>query len=179
MNITFEEAWQKNDPKQAEEAKAFWEAYGLLPPPMREARAHELVALVRVDDAVAGVATARLEYQPPLRGRFAMYRCAVAPDFQHHAVPDRLTAYARQVLEGWSREHPNEKVLGMAAILDPREYREKQPEPVWPDYGLNLNLVGYSGQGEQIRVAWFDHARVETGAVSRSNAAPAPPYRAI
>jgi hypothetical protein len=45
----------------------------------------------------------------------------------------------------------------------PGEYPEKQREPVWPEYGLNLNLAGYSGQGEQIRVSWFPHARVETG----------------
>jgi hypothetical protein len=32
---------------------------------------------------------------------------------------------------------------------------------VWPDDGLNLNLIGYARDGVQIRVAWFDHANVE------------------
>lgn len=161
MDVVFETAWQRDDPKLREEAKAFWEAHGLLPPELRAWRADkELVALARVDGAVVGISTARLEYQAPLQGRFAMFRCAVAPGPNRQEIAYRLAGHSRQVLESWSREHPNEQVLGMAAIIEPAQYPDRRPEPVWPEYGLNLNLVGYSDRGEQIRVAWFNHARV-------------------
>jgi hypothetical protein len=164
MDISFERVWQRANPKQIKDAKAFWEAHGLLPTDPHDWRVKGLVALARLDGAVVGVATARLEYQPPLRGRFAMYRCAIAPDLHGHDVVYRMAGYARQVLEEWSHEHPNEQVLGMAAVLDARQYREKQHQPLWPEHGLHLNLAGYSDRGEQIRIAWFDHARVEMGA---------------
>lgn len=161
MAITFERAWQCADPKQIEDAKAFWETHGLLPTDPHDWRVKGLVALARLDGAVVGVSTARLEYQPPLRGRFAMYRCAITPELHDHDVVYRMAGYARRVLEEWSRAYPNEQVLGMAAVLDNRQYREKEQQPLWPEHGLNLNLVSYSDRGEQIRVAWFDHARVK------------------
>ncbi|HYG28142.1 MAG TPA: hypothetical protein VD906_14715, partial [Caulobacteraceae bacterium] len=40
-------------------------------------------------------------------------------------------------------------------------YRGKQLEPTWPEHGLHLNLACYLQSGHQLRVAWFDHGRVE------------------
>ncbi len=178
--LSFVTAWQRNDPQLAGDARLLWERAGLLTPPIREQRAKELVALAYLDGKVAGVSTAVVHELPQLRGRFAFYRCAVKPprhrgERQHaerpedpsapwaprHTLSYALSGYARTVLEDWSREHPEEKVLGMVAIIESKGYRRKQREPMWPEYGLDLNLVGYTADGRQIRVAWFRHARLE------------------
>jgi hypothetical protein len=62
------------------------------------------------------------------------------------------------VLEPWSAAHPEERVAGIATILVSPNYAEKQKRPVWEP---GLTLIGYTPQGQQIRVAWFDHARVD------------------
>ena len=48
-----------------------------------------------------------------------------------------------------------------AAVIQAAEYRDKQREPIWPEYGLELNLAGWTDRGEQLRVAWFRHAKLE------------------
>lgn len=180
MDLTFEEAWQRNDPRHAADACRLWDRANLLEPALREQRVHELVALAYLGGEIAGVSTATLGELPQLRGRFAFYRCAAhpprhrgsrqrgerpadpaAPWAPAHTVSYALSGYARQVLERWSLAHPREKLLGMAAVIESPSYRRKQREPMWPDYGLNLNLVGYLPGNRQIRVAWFAHARVD------------------
>lgn len=177
MNIVFESAWQGKDPKQAGEAKAFWETHGLLPPELREPRAKELVALARDGDAVVGLSTADIDYQPPLRGRFAMFRCAVAPDAPREELALRLAAETFHVLDDWAAANPGERVLGLMAVLEGREFGEIARRPVWSDGGLQLNLVGYTPQGQQIRIAWFEHARVEIDAIARQREEPV--YRTL
>lgn len=172
MNITFERAWQVKDPQQWEEAKAFWEAHNLLPAELRDWRAaNELVALARDNGAVVGVSTANIEYQPPLRGRFAMYRCAVAPG-QDPDLTIRLTVETFHILGAWSIENPNERLLGIGTVIDGKALGDKAREPMWPDHGLNLNLVGYTNRGEQIRIAWFQHARADAGGIEQPQGGP-------
>lgn len=160
MNITFEEAWQRKDPKQAEEAKAFWEAHGLLPPAQREQRARELVALARSGGEVAGVATAVIQHFPQLRGRFAFFRCAVAPELRNPALTANLAVRTYDIVGGWSLENPGEQVLGIITIVDEREFGDRALQPMWPEHDVHLNLVAYTQEGQQVRVAWFKHARL-------------------
>lgn len=163
MDVSFESVWQGKDSSQAAEAKAFWEAHGLLPPQLREQRALELVALARDGDTVVGVSTANIDYQPPLRGRFAMFRCAVAPEAPREALSLQLAAETFRILHDWSVENPGEHVLGIMTVLEGGEFGDIARRPIWSDSdeGLQLNLVGYMPDGQQIRVAWFEHARVE------------------
>lgn len=159
-DVSFVKAWRRDDPQCAADAIALWTQTGLVAPSDREERVSQLVALALVDGEAVAVATAKLEYLPPLKCRVAMYRCMVAPPFRQHAISYRLSGYARGVLEDWSREHPEENVLGMAAEIHAQQYREKQREPTWPEHGLHLDLIGYSRRDLQIRMAWFEHARV-------------------
>ena len=63
------------------------------------------------------------------------------------------------MLERWSLEAPQEKVQGVAAVIQADNFEEMKRRPKWP--GSGLNLVGYTEEGQQIRVAWFDHARLD------------------
>jgi len=157
----FRPAWRKADPQIENDAREFWRAMRLIAPPEIERRIPELVAAAYENGRLVAVSTAEFSMLPQLRARFAMYRCLVSPEYRRHHLSYRISGYSREVLEQWSLQNPHEKVVGMAAIIQAREYKFKQREPLWPEYGLNLNLVGYNNVGSQIRVAWFKHGLVE------------------
>jgi hypothetical protein len=53
-----------------------------------------------------------------------------------------------------------EKILGMATILTNPNFDLLARRPKWGD--AKLWLIGYTAKGEQIRLTWFDHARLDT-----------------
>lgn len=154
------QAWRRDDPRPVADAKAFWRQLGL-PQDVIEERAAELCIVAYLGDTLAGVSTARLAEFAPLKGRFAHMRCAVSPAARRKDVAARIMGHTRTVLEAWAADNPEEKLLGMIAVLQSHELREKQREPLWPIYGIDLNLIGYTPRGEQVRVGWFRHARVD------------------
>jgi GNAT superfamily N-acetyltransferase len=160
MAITFIDAWGKIDPQHAVQAMRFWKAIGISLAQQQE-RLSEICAFAYVDGTFAGVSTARLQHYPMLRARMAYYRCAVVPEFRRRDISYRLSGHSRRLLEKWSRAHPEERVMGLAAEIEAREYLGKQLEPTWPEHGLDLNLAYYLPSGRQLRVAWFKHARLE------------------
>jgi hypothetical protein len=150
-------AWRLNDNNIERQAIQFWDTLKILPPGIEpEARAKELVAVARLGGELAGVATAAIEDLPFVRSRFAMFRAAVAPQHRRSHIAYEILIYSRQVLERWSREHPDQNVKGMGVVLEAQLLRAN--EPIWPENGLTL--VGFTPLGQQIRLAWFDHARI-------------------
>ncbi len=154
------QAWRRDDPRCVADAKSFWREIGM-PDDVAEERAAELCVVAYLDGRLAGVSTARLGDFPPLKGRFAHLRCAVSPAARRKDVAARIIGHTRTVLEAWAADHPQENLLGMVAILQSGELREKQREPIWPIYGIDLTLIGYTPRGEQVRVGWFRHARLD------------------
>ena len=153
-------AWKLSDANIARDAKALWQRLTTLGPAEAERRVSELCAAAYSGNDLTGVATAYLERLEILRGRFAFFRCLIVPGEGRVELARSLAILSRDLLERWSRENPDEEVLGMGAVIPPNAYGERQGEPVWAEGGLNLNLVGYSRGGEQMRVSWFRHARV-------------------
>jgi hypothetical protein len=153
-------AWRRNDPELERDVVGFWRRLGILPPDVvPEARAKELCSLTYVDGEVAAVSTATLEVLPHLRARFAMVRIAVAPEHRRRHFAVSLIVAAKGLLEQWSLENPQENVKGVAAFIQAANIEELKRLPVWPRSGLSL--VGYTTDGQQIRVAWFEHARLD------------------
>ena len=74
MEITFVDAWRRDDPELAVAAKAFWERNSLVPAGERERRVSELCVLGYVGDELAALSTAALTINPQLHARVAMYR---------------------------------------------------------------------------------------------------------
>jgi hypothetical protein len=75
-----------------------------------------------------------------------------------HGIAGDLILFCRDLLERWSKENPAEEVMGMAMILE--GYRGPRAlEPYWPE--AQLLVVGYSPHGDQVRLTWFKHARVD------------------
>jgi hypothetical protein len=154
-------AWRRDDWKLGADAKAFWGKLGLVSPEERDRRVTELCSMAYADDQLVGVSTVQLQAYPQLRCRLAFYRCAVDPDFRRHELATLLTLRTLITMEGWSAEHPEEQLQGIAAIIQAPELMPKGKFPEWPDYNVQLNLVGYSQRGEQVRVAWFRHSALE------------------
>lgn len=152
-------AWHLQDPRIEQDAIAFWRTLNILPRGTDPAaRARELCAVAYLGKELVGVATASLEILPLVRCRFAMYRSAIAPEHRGSGAAFQLITHSRELLEKWSAEHPEEGVMGMAAIFE--GYKGDTARlPVWPLTGLVL--ATYSPQGHQVRVAWFQHARVD------------------
>lgn len=173
LNVQFVNAWLKEDWKLEADAKAFWAKLGLVSPEERDRRVKELCALGYVDGQVAVISTVTVSPVPQVRARLGMYRCAVDPEFRRQDLAERISGYTRQVLEMWSVENPQEKVLGYGAIIQaPELMMHKGLEPIWHDWGTDLVLAGYTQRGEQIRVGWFRHARLEGQAREPQGAAP-------
>ena len=161
LEVQWVNAWLKEDWKVEADAKAFWEKLGLISADERERRVKELCAVGYVDGRLAVVSTVTLNIVPQVRARMGMYRCAVDPEFRRQDLAERISGYTRRVLEMWSEENPQEKVLGYGAIIQAPELMRKGLEPIWFDWGTDLVLCGYTQRGEQIRIGWFRHTKLE------------------
>lgn len=153
-------AWRLDDAAIAADAVAFWTRLNLLPPEVRpEQRAKELVAVAYKDGRIAGVCTAQLARLEQVRARLAMIRSATDPDYRRGYSSQALTIYARELLEAWSKAHPEEKVAGMGAVIQSENLRDRGKEPIWPT--TRLTLIGYTPDDNQVRLYWFEHARLD------------------
>ena len=153
-------AWRLRDPDIERDAIAFWRKLAILPADVSpEDRARELVAAAYKDDTLVGVSTATLNRLDFLRARFAMIRAAVDPEFRRSRAAFALAVYTRHLLERWSYEHPEERVAGLGAIIESPDLVARQKEPYWPQ--TRFGLVGYTKDGRQIRVSWFESFRLD------------------
>lgn len=153
-------AWRRNDAAIEADAAAFWRRLAILPKDVSpEARAKELVAAAYKDGRLVGVTTATLNRLEFLRVRLAMIRAAVDPDFRRSRAAFALAVYSRDLLERWSSDHPHERVAGLGAIVESPDLAARQREPFWPQ--TRFGLVGYTKDGRQIRVSWFEDFRLD------------------
>ena len=160
LDLDLRAAWRREDPELVRDAIAFWERLAILPPDVTpEDRARELAAGAYRDGRLVGVTTATISSYPPLRAKFAFMRVAVGPEERRSLASTALTVFTRDIVEQWSADHPEERVLGLAAIIESEDLRQRQRDPVWEN--TRLNLVSFLRDGRQIRVAWFAHARYE------------------
>jgi len=157
--------WQRHDAKIAADAILFWQRVNALPRNVNpKTRAKELcVTAYYLEKEVVGVSTIALDVLPQLRCRFGFFRCLVAPEHRREGLARKLIILSRRVLAEWSEQNPSERVLGMAAIVENPKLDEVSKVPVWSATpGLNgLTLIGYTADGRQIRVSWFEHARLD------------------
>ena len=161
--IRYAIAWKRNDPALAAAAKTFWQSLGLVAGNLDE-RAAQLCNVALVGDRVVGVTTVSLDHAPKVKCRIGFLRCAVAPEFRKHYLATFLTRDSLTILEHWSLENPQEAVQGLAFVVQADQLGSKAVFPMWADWNTHYNLIGYTPREEQIRLAWFRHARLESPA---------------
>lgn len=157
--ITYRAAWRKNDPELERDALTFWDSKKKLLPQNADAnkRVKQLCAVAYRDEKPVGVSTVSIEFVPQLRLRMAVYRCSVAIGMRRKPLSWTITDFSREVLEEWSLAHPEEKCMGLLAVLQAREFVERYPMVTGP---ANMTFIGVTPQGFPVRVSWFKHAEV-------------------
>ena len=159
-DVDLRPAWRRDDPAIEADAVAFWRRLAILPPGVApEDRAKELVVAAYRKGELIGVSTATLGRIESLRGRFAIIRGATDPVHRRTHVGIALAVATRDLLEQWADDHPEERLAGMAGVVENQEIAERLREPYWPV--TRLGLVGHTREGRQLRVAWFRNGRVD------------------
>ena len=148
--------WRLHDAQLEADAVAFWTRMGLLAPDVSpHQRAGEIIGGAYQDGRFLGVATGMVERLEFLRARFVLLRVAVDRGARGNHVGTALAAFAYKYLETWAAEHREEKIAGIAAVIQTQEYAKILKVPYWPP--SRLGLVGFTPEGRQVRVAWFEH----------------------
>jgi hypothetical protein len=162
-DVELRPAWRLDDPHILSDAIAFWKRLGILPRNVTpEARAKELVLVAYQHGRIVGVVTAELGVLPQVRARMAMLRGAVDPELRRSQVGYAMLPAAPKMLETWSAEHPHERLAGIGGIggiIESPELAAVQSQPYWPI--SRFGLIGFTPDGRQIRVSWFEGFRLD------------------
>ncbi len=160
-DIAFRTAWRRQDPGLIHDGREFWRDQDVMSPEDIEQRSKELCALAYADGQVAAASTADPTFFQRLRTRLFYYRTMVAPEFRRQHIASRLGLYSYRELGKWSLEHPEEKMMGLLLVFQSRDYTGTRNLPNVSYLGMQVNIVGYTPEGDHIRVLWFDHATLE------------------
>jgi len=154
-------AWRRNDPQIGADAIEMWSRLGILPQDVKpDDRAKQLVSAAYSEGRIAAVATGVVEYIDFLRERFLVMRSMTAPDFRRTHAQVALALPTMPFLEEWAKAHPEERIAGLIGFVEPGAWGEAARLPRGPYFGWTL--VGYTQDGQQVRVVWFDHYRIES-----------------
>ena len=160
-DVVLRQAWRKGNPSIERDAELFWRANHALPQGTDIGnRLSELCGAAYVDGQPLAISTSSIRNVDFLRTRLAMYRVFVSPDARVAKVASKLTLFSRDLLETWSREHQDEGIMGMGAVIQSRALVKNDRAAIWPD--SKLTFVGYTQEGYQMRVYWFAHSTVST-----------------
>jgi hypothetical protein len=154
-------AWQKADPILRRDAEAVWDALNAVYPREREDRLKELVAVAYDGEQAVGACTARLIDYKVLRARVFYLRPTILPGPRHDEILIRLLSSAKSVLQPWALAHPGERLKGVLVMFDSDAFDALYSEPILRRLDVELPLTGYTDEGRQIRMLWFDDARLE------------------
>lgn len=157
--MEFRPVWQLHDPQAERDALAFWKRIGVFKSEARMTEQLKQLCVLTYDgDELVGVSTAALRHIKLLNCRMAMHAIAVAPGARSHHTSTNTTLATIALLEQWSLDHPEEGVMGVGAIIQSSLLVQNKRQAVWPN--TKLTFIGFTAQGEQFRVFWFQHATV-------------------
>ncbi|MBI1261444.1 MAG: hypothetical protein GC184_06940 [Rhizobiales bacterium] len=154
--FTFFPVWRKNDSKVEADVKATWAKHNILPEGVDpEKRVKQLCVVAYEGDQVAGISTMDIAPYKPLRKRFGFFRAFTIPGFGNQDIARGLAVNCRDVLNQWSIDNPQEAVAGMMAVYQAKGMGRR------PVGVSGLTLIGYTPEGYQVRVIWFDHVTID------------------
>jgi hypothetical protein len=167
-NVVLRPAWRRNDPAIERDAELFWRKQRLLPPTDDAGERLSELCLAGYDgDTLIALTSARIRYVEFLGVKLAMLRVAIATERRRNRIASFIQAESRELLEQWSAVNPAEEVMGMGTVgqlsADMRKLiADTGINPPTPAYypGGHLSFVGWTGNGEQMRVAWFEQGRI-------------------
>jgi hypothetical protein len=147
---------------------AFWTTHGALSEQTARERLSDVIcARLDADERIVGVNSAYADWAPLVGRRFWIYRRFLAPEADQDAEREMLAA-ARAELERGFTGAPGEP-LGLCVLVSDRDLIERRPEAVWslgvPHHdaawpGGGLVFAGYAAGGVQVRISYFEGARI-------------------
>jgi hypothetical protein len=146
------------EPEREQQILALWSAHGALLGATARQRLAEVVCAL-VDDAhgVVAVCSAYRDDVAHLGGRpFWVYRRFLAPGVGAEAEAMLVNA-AFAALEAEAAEQDDAPV-GLCVLVEDRSVLAGRPEVVWAD--TDLTYAGYLDDGTQVRIRYFDGAKV-------------------
>ncbi|MCF6226370.1 MAG: GNAT family N-acetyltransferase [Xanthomonadales bacterium] len=154
--ISYIDVWSDCPEKWQTACKDFWlESKALPNDDALETRIKQLCTLAVDGDRLVAVSTVfKAEYKP-LRCELYFFRCLVSPEYRRRLIARQLAITSRKTMEAFSAKYPTTSAAGMAVTVESPVYSEMSHRAIWPS---GLNLVGYTNQGQQVRVAWFQGA---------------------
>jgi hypothetical protein len=158
--VTFQiiPTWREVTPELQAELAAFWTGHKAIADADRaKARALQAVCVLRDErGALAGVATAVLRVLPRLRQPTYYFRMFIAPAHrqQQQALP--IFRAACEILEAANRERPES--LGVLLEVENPDLARVFSHAVGARTGAVF--IGYSPRGHQLRVVYFEGAKL-------------------
>lgn len=152
--------WKNVGPELADELVDLWSQAGAIADPARAAlRAREAICIARdASGALCGVATAALRVLPRLRQPMYGYRQFFAPHFRGGKQSVPFFRHACKVLQEYNAALASPESLGVLVELENPMLAARYDRACMPESGLVF--IGYSPRGLQLRVSYFDGARL-------------------
>jgi len=151
-------AWRAVTPELQQELVEFWIRHGALPDAEQAARRAQQVVCVARDGrgALVGVATAVLQVIPRLRQPTYYYRQFIAPEARGNGRALPLFLAASEILEAANRERPES--LGVLMEVENKILERSFTDAVGER--TRTVFIGYSPRGYQLRVRYFQGAKL-------------------
>lgn len=124
-------------------------------------RVHQVVTRVLAPDgAIAAVSTAGVRTIPRLGQPMYYYRCFVGAAWRGHALMRPLIHHTYVQLDAWSRAH-GFPCIGLLLELENAGFKRTLQRAYWPmTPGLGFSFIGRSAKGLDLRVCYFQGARL-------------------
>lgn len=160
--IRYETVWKKDDFKYVTEGVVrLWDDQtgGQMSHFTKQQRLKNVCVVAYDRNEVIAVSTISLEDHQGLWCKVGFFQCLVHKDYQRKGVAKQLALLCKNVLADYSKEHPDEQIQAMGMKLSASLLGERSKRPFWPELGMSV--IGYNEYNMQIRIAWFDHIRLE------------------
>lgn len=160
MTLNIAAVWKQVTPELQSELIAFWARNHAIADPTRiAARAQQAVCIARDDDgALWGVGTAYLRVLPSLGQPTYFYRQFFAEGARGQRMTRPFFNRVVETLQAYNASLPAPESLGVLfefqnALLTARYTAAYEPDG-------NSTFIGYSPRGNQLRVTYFEGARL-------------------
>ena len=161
MDYTIGPVWQNVDAALEQELVDFWIAEKVFATegPAR-ARAGEVVCVGRAPDGkIAGVCSVVPRILPRLRERMYYYRSYVRAADRKQGLALQVLKSGKEPLQGFQAALPKPRVIGIVLEIENRAVAAYHNEAFWRLTGYTF--IGYSPRGFDMRVQYFDGARLQ------------------
>ena len=167
-SFDFVPVWRNVSAEVTAELAGLWAQAGAIADPVRATRRAQQAVCIGRDEsgAVCAVGTAVVRVLPRLRQPMYFYRQFFAPGFRNQRQTVPFFLRARGILQAHNAALAVPEALGVLVELENALLAARYVQACDP--GSGTTFIGYSPRGLQLRVSYFDDARLlEPAAVAR------------